>query len=135
MHANASAIRSATVPPDDDVNWVIPGRQEIPETGGTAMAHCRPPVCEHGIALLGSLPADRQDRGKPTPLGRQGRMPHRIDAPVDTVQPSRIDVVPHSALSNPQLVKLPNGHHTVLPSRDSRDRHIGSGDFPSHIGG
>ncbi len=85
MHANASAIHSAAVSLDDDVDWVIPGRQEIPETGGTAMAHRRPPVCEHGIALLGSLPADREDRGKPTPLVRQGRMPHRIDASMNAV--------------------------------------------------
>jgi hypothetical protein len=37
--------------------------------------------------------AERQDRGHPTPLDGQMRVAHRIDAPVDSMQTTRLDAV------------------------------------------
>jgi hypothetical protein len=134
MHANASAIRVATVSRDDDVGWVIPDWEEIPNTGSAAIARCRPPVAKDRIAGAMRPSANGKDSCDPSPLRGEGRVTHRINASVDAVQPSRAHPTAHSLLAYPDPAQLSDRHDPVLPLRSSCHQHVGSGDFPAPFG-
>lgn len=102
MHANALAIRSATASPDDDISWVIPDRQEIPETGGTAMAHCRSPVVKNRITSVMRAGADGKNSCHPSSLRGESRVAHRVDASVHAMQMRPRHASSHSNLTQPR---------------------------------
>lgn len=101
MDANALAIRSAAVTLEDDVGRVVLDREEIPKAGRTAMARRRPPIPKDRIVGAMRPGPNRKDSSHPPSLRRKGRMAHRIDASMHTVQASRTHPTAHSLLAYP----------------------------------
>jgi hypothetical protein len=132
MHANASAIRVAAVSLDDDIGRVIPDWKEIPHTGSAAMTRRRPPVAKDRIAGAMRSSADRKDSSHPSPLRREGRMTHRVDAAMHSVQSTPGDTSPHRFLAQARMAQLGKRDNAVLPSRELGHRDLRFGDFLVH---
>jgi hypothetical protein len=118
MYAEASAVHAPAVSLDDDINWVIPNRKEIPDTGSTAMTRRRPPVPKERIAGAMRPGANRKDSSHPSSLRRESRMTHCVDAAVDTVQATPCNASSHRHLAQAHAAQLSKRHDAVLPCRN-----------------
>lgn len=59
-------------------------------------------------------------------------MPDRIDAPMDSMQASRLNPPQHPAFVDPRRPKLSKGQNSMLSGRNPRHRDLGWGVFFSH---
>jgi hypothetical protein len=73
----------------------------------------------------------------PSPGLAQALMPNGEDAAMNTVKAARLHSSQPAALSHTYALKLGDGDHTVLSSREASDRRIriAIGALPTHVGG
>jgi hypothetical protein len=70
----------------------------------------------------------RDDAGQGEPVGSQRQVTDRVHAGVDHDQLARADSQIDRSPADPELEKLPPGHHAVLPTGQARDHRIGPAD-------
>lgn len=140
MHTDTGALRSTGVTADNDVGRVVARRQQTPKARCTAMTYGRSPIVEHGVALSARVvttrvTADRKDRRQPPTVQGKRQMSHCVNASVHSVQTTRINAPFQGALADTHPTQLADRDNSVLPLRDLRDQHVGSGDFPIYSEG
>lgn len=79
--------------------------------------------------------ANRQYRREQPSLPRQRRVPYRVDAAMDPMQPTRHDPHPDRVFTNSQAAQLTDRDHSVLLLGDPGNPKIALGDYPAHIPG
>jgi hypothetical protein len=67
----------------------------------------------------------RHDRRQQPPLARQHRATDGVHAAMHPAQPPALQPPRHPRAPDAQRVQLRGGHHSPLPDRQLRDRHVG----------
>jgi hypothetical protein len=120
MQPNAPAGPSTSAPWNRDIDEPFRVLQQAPDSRSAPVTNDRP------------LPASEGCR-HPSPLRRNRRMTYGVDTPVHSVQPSETHSPRDAVPAQPNLQKLLDRQDAVLPNRNPRDLHVGTGAFVSHI--